>query len=92
MEAEVVEAEVVEAKVKKHASIEDVNVHLLDKLDELIDDINPKDAEMVRAITESVAKLNASLKGNNIFTPQETEEQRREREATEIMAQAMGAK
>lgn len=86
------EAEVVEVKVKKHASIEDVNVHLLDKLDELIDDINPKDADMVRAITESVAKLNASLKGNNIFTPQETEEQRKEREATEIMAQAMGAK
>lgn len=86
------EAEVVEVKVKKHASIEDVNVHLLDKLDELIDDINPKDADMVRAITESVAKLNASLKGNNIFTPQETDEERREREATEIMAQAMGAK
>lgn len=86
------EAEVIEAKIKKHASIEDVNVHLLDKLDELIDDINPKDADMVRAITESVAKLNASLKGNNIFTPQETDEERREREATEIMAQAMGAK
>jgi len=87
-----VEAEVVEVKVKKHASIEDVNVHLLDKLDELIDDINPKDADMVRAITESVAKLNASLKGNNIFTPQETDEERKEREAAEIMAQAMGAK
>lgn len=86
------EAEVIEAKIEKHASIEDVNVHLLDKLDELIDDINPKDADMVRAITESVAKLNASLKGNNIFTPQETDEERREREATEIMAQAMGAK
>lgn len=86
------EAEVVEVKVKKHASIEDVNVHLLDKLDELINDIKPKDADMVRAITESVAKLNASLKGNNIFTQQETEEQRKEREATEIMAQAMGAK
>lgn len=86
------EAEVIEARIKKHASIEDVNVHLLDKLDELIDDINPKDADMVRAITESVAKLNASLKGNNIFTPQETDEERREREATEIMAQAMGAK
>ncbi len=86
------EAEVVEVKVKKHASIEDVNVHLLDKLDELIENIKPKDADMVRAITESVAKLNASLKGNNIFTPQETDEERREREATEIMAQAMGAK
>lgn len=83
------EAEVVETKVKKHASIEDVNVHLLDKLDELIDDINPKDADMVRAITESVAKLNASLKGNNIFTPRETDEERLEREANEAIYAAV---
>lgn len=81
------EAEVVE--VKEHSSIEDVNVHLLDKLDELIDDINPKDADMVRAITESVAKLNASLKGNNIFTPQETTEERKTREAQEAILGAM---
>jgi len=84
-----VEAEVIEAKVREHATIEDVNIHLLDKLDELIDDINPKDADMVRALTESVAKLNASLKGNNIFTPQETEAERKEREATEALADAM---
>lgn len=83
------EAEVLEAKVREHATIEDVNVHLLDKLDELIDDINPKDADMVRALTESVAKLNASLKGNNIFTPQETEAEKKEREATEALADAM---
>lgn len=83
------EAEVIEAKVREHATIEDVNIHLLDKLDELIDDINPKDADMVRALTESVAKLNASLKGNNIFTPQETEAERKEREATEALADAM---
>lgn len=83
------EAEVIEAKIKEHASIEDVNVHLLDKLDELIDDINPKDADMVRAITESVAKLNASLKGNNIFTPRETDEERLEREANEAIYAAV---
>lgn len=83
------EAEVIEAKVREHATIEDVNIHLLDKLDELIDDINPKDADMVRALTESVAKLNASLKGNNIFTPQETEAEKKEREATEALADAM---
>ena len=83
----VVEAEVVDPQ--KHATIEEVNTHLLDKLDELIDDINPKDADMVRAITESVAKLNASLKGNNIFTPQETEEEKREKVATEALVAAM---
>lgn len=83
------DGEVIEAKVKKHSSIEDVNVHLLDKLDELIDTVDSKDSDMIRAITESVAKLNASLKGNNIFTPQETEEERKEREATEVLAEAM---
>ena len=83
----VVEAEVVDPQ--KHATIEEVNTHLLDKLDELIDDINPKDADMVRAITESVAKLNASLKGNNIFTPQETEEERLEREANDVLRDAL---
>ena len=83
------EAEVVEVKTREHSSIEDVNVHLLDKLDELIDDINPKDADMVRAITGSVAKLNASLKGNNIFTPQETTEERKTREAQEAILGAM---
>ena len=56
---------------------------------ELIDDINPKDADMVRAITESVAKLNASLKGNNIFTPRETDEERLEREANDVLASAL---
>ena len=75
--------------VQKKATIEDVNTNLLNKLNELIDSVNSKDPEMVRAITESVAKLNASLKGNNIFTPKETEEQRKEREANEAIHAAM---
>lgn len=79
------EAEVIEVQTKKHASIEDVNIHLLDKLDDLIKEIDGKDSEMIRAVTESVAKLNASLKGNNIFTPQETEEERKERERKEVL-------
>ena len=83
------DGEVIEVKTKKHSSIEDVNIHLLDKLDDLIKEMDGKDSEMIRAVTESVAKLNASLKGNNIFTPQETEEERKEREATEVLAEAM---
>lgn len=70
-------------------TIEEVNRHLLSKLDELIESISGKDPEMVRAITESVAKLNSSLKGNNIFTPQETPEERKEREAQEAIMGAM---
>lgn len=75
--------------VRKDATIEEVNTNLLNKLNELIDSVNGRDPEMVRAITESVAKLNASLKGNNIFTPKETEEQRKEREANEAIHAAM---
>lgn len=75
--------------VRKDATIEEVNTNLLNKLNELINSANSRDPEMVRAITESVAKLNASLKGNNIFTPKETEEQRKEREANEAIHAAM---
>ena len=70
----------------KHATIEGVNAKLLDKLEELIDTIDVKtNPDMVKVITESVAKLNASLKGNDIFAPQETSEERKEREAREAI-------
>lgn len=73
----------------KHATIEDVNAKLLDKLEELIDSIDSKsNPELMKVITESVAKLNASLKGNDIFAPKETEEQKREREAKEAILSA----
>lgn len=81
-------AEVVD--LKKHATIEDVNVKLLDKLEELIKDIDVKtEPEMVKVITESVAKLNTSLRGNNIFAPQESAEERKEREAKEAILSAI---
>lgn len=71
-------------------TIEDVNQHLLDKLDELIQDVDAKsDPDMVKVLTESVAKLNASLKGNDIFAPRETDEERMERLAKNAIAGAM---
>ena len=83
------EAEVVDVKVD-NPSIEDVNMHLLAKLDDLIDACDAKtNPELVKVLTESVAKLNASLKGNDIFTPKETEAEKKEREATEALAAAM---
>lgn len=70
----------------KNTSIEDVNRHLLNKLDDLIESVDPKtDPELVKVLTESVAKLNTSLRGNDIFAPQETAEERREREAREAV-------
>lgn len=83
------DAEVIEAKIK-NPSIEDVNRHLLKKLDDLIDSTDAKtDPELVKVLTESVAKLNASLKGNNIFTPAETAEERLEREQKEVLGEIM---
>ncbi len=68
------------------ATLEGVNKHLIQKLDELILAVDPKtDPELLKVITESVAKLNTSVKGNNIFTPQETPEERQAREQKEVL-------
>lgn len=79
------DGEVFEAKLNE-ASLESVNRHLLQKLDDLIEACDAKtDPELVKVLTESVAKLNTSFKGNDIFAPQETEEQRKERERKEVL-------
>lgn len=79
------DGEVIEVKIKE-ASLESVNKHLLNKLDDLIESVDAKsDPELVKVLTESVAKLNTSFKGNDIFTPQETEEERKEREKREVL-------
>lgn len=83
------EAEVIDVRTS-HPTIEQVNTHLLDKLDELILSIDAKtNPDMVKVVTESVAKLNASLKGNDIFAPKETEEERIERQAREALGSIM---
>lgn len=84
------DAEVIDVRTS-HPTIEQVNSHLLDKLDELILAVDAKsDPEMVKVLTESVAKLNTSLRGNDIFAPKETEEERKEREAKEALLGMMG--
>jgi len=79
------EGEVIEAKVKD-TSLETVNRHLLTKLDDLIESVDAKsNPELVKVLTESVAKLNSSFKGNEIFAPQETPEERAAREQKEVL-------
>ena len=79
------EGEVYEAKLQE-ASLESVNRHMLNKLDELIESIDAKsNPEMVKVLTESVAKLNTSFKGNDIFAPQETPEEKAAREQKEVL-------
>lgn len=83
------DGEVIEARVES-TSLETVNRHMLNKLDELIESVDAKtNPELVKVLTESVAKLNSSFKGNNIFAPQETDEQRRAREQREILEGVM---
>ena len=73
----------------KTPTIEQVNSHLLEKLDELILSIDAKsDPEMVKVVTESVSKLNASLKGNDIFE-KESEAERVERETAKTIQAIM---
>ena len=65
--------------------LESLNRKGIQKLYALIDFLDAKsEPDMVRACIESLAKLNSSLKGNDIFTPKETEEERRAREKSNI--------
>ena len=56
-------------------TLESVNRHALEKLDDLILSISAEDnPELLKAIVESLAKLNTSLRNNDIFAPAQTEE------------------
>lgn len=73
MEGEVISGEL----VGDNPTVETVNKHLLEKLDTLILSIDAKtDPELVKVLTESVAKYNTSIKNSSIFEPKETEEER----------------
>lgn len=73
MEGEIIDAEI----MGKSPTVETVNNHLLEKLDTLILSIDAKtDPELVKVLTESVAKYNSSIKNSSIFEPKETEEER----------------
>lgn len=64
-------------------TLESVNQALLRRLAKLVEAAEP---EYILDITESVAKLNASLRNNQVFSEPETEAQRAEREAREMFS------
>lgn len=73
-------------------SITDLNNKAIKTLYDLLDRLGPDekgDPAMVTAVTDAIAKLNASLKGNDILPRRETAEERAEREAREAIAGAM---
>lgn len=71
-------------------SIETVNRHALSKLDELINAFDAKtEPDMVRAAIESLSRLNASYRNNNIFTPPKSAEEELREQQAKVMKDMM---
>lgn len=74
----------------KNPKLSDLNNKAISKLYELLDGLDAKsDPDLVRAIVESLAKLNSSLKGSDILPQEESAEERKAREAQETIMEAM---
>lgn len=74
----------------KNPKLSDLNNKAISKLYELLDGLDAKsDPDLVRAIVESLAKLNSSLKGSDILPQDESEAERKAREAQETIMEAM---
>ena len=72
--------------------LSDLNSKAISKLYELLDGLDAKsDPDLVRAVVESLAKLNSSLKGSDILPQEETAEERKERETQETIKEALTA-
>ena len=67
---------------EKEVTLKEVNEKLLKRLNELIDDAG---AEDILQITESIAKLNSSYKGNTQFGEPLTEEEKLEKEQRDLL-------
>ena len=76
----------------KNPKLSDLNNKAISKLYELLDGLDAKsDPDLVRAIVESLAKLNSSLKGSDILPQEESAEERKAREAQETIMEALKA-
>lgn len=69
-----------------HVTLEEVNNHLLERLNALIDSA---EGEALLKVTEAIAKLNTSRRNSDQFVKPDTEEARAEREAVEALTIAM---
>ena len=73
-------------------SIKDLNQKAIKTLYDLLDKLSPdekSDPAMVTAVTDAIAKLNSSLKGNDILPKAETAEDKMERETDAAVREAM---
>lgn len=75
-------------------NIGDLNAKAIKTLYDLLDKLSPdekSDPAMVTAVTDAIAKLNTSLKGNDILPKSETEAERLERESADAIREALNA-
>lgn len=71
-------------------NLSDLNKKVIQKLYDLVNSLDAKsDPDMVRACVESLAKLNASLKGSDILPQEESEEERADRVSKEAIKEAL---
>lgn len=73
-------------------TIKDLNSKAVKTLYDLLDKLSPdekNDPAMVTAVTDAIAKLNTSLKGNDILPREESESERRERKSLEVIQEAL---
>lgn len=73
-------------------SITDLNNKAIKTLYDLLDRLGPDekgDPDMVTAVTDAIAKLNASLKGNDILPRRESDEERQRREEADAISRAI---
>lgn len=70
---------------KPNPTITDLNQKAIKRLYDLLDSLDVDNAEAILAVTTSIAKLNSSLKGNDILPSEETAEEKAEREKAELV-------
>ena len=84
------EVEIIGGKV--NPNIGDLNAKAIKTLYDLLDKLSPdekSDPAMVTAVTDAIAKLNTSLKGNDILRKEETAEERTARKEMEAIQEAL---
>lgn len=70
--------------------LEALNKKGIQKLYQLVDSLDAEsNPELIKTCIESIAKLNASLRNNNVFAPKETEEERVLREKTTLVGELL---
>lgn len=72
--------------MQRKVTLESVNDQLLERLSILIENAEP---EQLLDLTEALAKLNASYKGNQNFTAPETDTERIQREQQDVLIEAL---